>query len=295
MSKRRPESTLSRALPLDAGATSDYIPGVLRGIIALAVAIGFVTPSAFAEKKWRTKEACTLIENEANDGDSFHVRVNKRHYIFRLLFVDTPESESSLPERIQEQANYFGITPEQSVKIGKEARKFSADFLSKPFTVFTQFDDAMGRSAKDRDYALITGADGRDLGVALVEAGLARIHGLQEVPEDYPSASTMRMRLKTAESEAKKAKRGAWAYAGGPASPFDRLNAATPITPGEVTTSRSTPVYAINEPGRVLGYLTPGKTITTVSAEANGMVRVRFTSSAGQAFEGLCRRSDIGL
>jgi len=42
----------------------------------------------------------------------------------RLYFVDTPESDSRFPERNAEQAAYFGITPEQSVQAGKEAREF---------------------------------------------------------------------------------------------------------------------------------------------------------------------------
>ncbi len=268
-----------------------------QALLRLSLVLVFVAQGAEAAKAWRTKEDCTLIENEANDGDSFHVRVNKRHYIFRLLFVDTPESDDGLPERVKEQAAYFGISPEDAVKVGKEAVKFSREFLSKPFTVYTQFDDAMGRSAKDRDYAIITGADGRDLGVALVEAGLARIHGLQETPEDEVSVSKMNMRLKTAENQAKNAKRGAWAYAagGGIGSRFEQLNPTLPITERTMTTSRSTPVYDIKDASRILGHLTPGKEIKVLRAESPVMVRVTFVTSSGQTYEGLCRRTDLGL
>lgn len=169
--------------------------------------------SSEAEKKWRTKTECTLIPNESNDGDSFHVRVGGRHYIFRLLFVDCPETDDRVPDRLKEQAAYWGVMEKDIPKLGKQAARFTEDFLKKPFTVYTQFDDAMGASKKDRDYALITGADGRDLGQALVAEGLARIHGVDEAPPDGPSVTAIRMRLKGAESEARKAGRGAWGVA----------------------------------------------------------------------------------
>ena len=44
--------------------------------------------------EWETIRGCRLIENESNDGDSFHVEADGEEKIFRLYFVDTPESES---------------------------------------------------------------------------------------------------------------------------------------------------------------------------------------------------------
>jgi endonuclease YncB( thermonuclease family) len=35
------------------------------------------------------------MENASNDGDSFHVKADGEERIFRLYFVDTPESESA--------------------------------------------------------------------------------------------------------------------------------------------------------------------------------------------------------
>ena len=62
-------------------------------------------------------KGCTLLTNQSNDGDSFHVRTpDGKEHIFRLYFVDTPEAENSFPDRVAEQAQYFGIgsdpTPE---------------------------------------------------------------------------------------------------------------------------------------------------------------------------------------
>lgn len=263
----------------------------MRRIIQGAVCLVLLTGGhVWAEKAWRTKEGCTLIENEANDGDSFHVKVSRRHYIFRLLWVDTPETENRFPERVAEQAEYFGITPEQARQIGKEAVKFSAAFLKEPFTVYTQFDDAMGASDKDRDYAIIKSGD-TYLMEALVSNGLARIHGLQEMPDDGPSVNAMRGRLKGLESDARKNRRGAWGLAAGNVLPPGLV----PVTQHQRTVQRTTAIFAADDPSRLLGNVTPGKTITVLRAESAVMVRVRIDLSDGRSVEGLCRRADLGL
>lgn len=265
----------------------------LIALLILLAGLAFPRP-AEAAKKWRIKEGCTLIENEANDGDSFHVRVNKRHYIFRLLWVDTPESDNRFPDRVAEQAAYFGITPEQSIQIGKDAVEFSAAFLREPFTVFTQFDDAMGSSEKDRDYAVIKSGD-TYLMEALVSNGLARIHGFQEMPDDGPSVSTIRMRLKGMESEARKARRGAWGLAGAASSGPGLPSLTTPLSEQTLTVARTTAVYAPDDPSRLMGNITPGKTITVLRAEGAGLARIRIALADGRTIEGLCRRADLGL
>lgn len=264
---------------------------IVRWLLLTAAAFAVACPApAHAGKKWRTKENCTLIENEANDGDSFHIRVNKRRYIFRLLWVDTPETEMRFPERVAEQAAYFGITPEQATRVGKEAVKFSANFLKEPFTLFTQFDDAMGASSKDREYAVIKSGD-TYLMEALVSNGLARIFGLQELPEDGPSLSTMRMRLKGLEADAKRNKRGAWAYA----QDDGARPGLAPVAEQALTVARTTAVFATDNPARLLGNLTPGMNITVLRAETPVLVRVRFNLSDGRSLEGLCRRAELGL
>ena len=83
------------------------------GLLGLAACLlAAAPPDARAAKKWREYTGCNVIPNASNDGDSFHVKpsnIKTRRYLFRLYFVDTPESEKSLPERLQEQADYFGI------------------------------------------------------------------------------------------------------------------------------------------------------------------------------------------
>lgn len=260
-----------------------FVRWVTRWLLGALLVAG--TQQACAAKKWRLKEGCTLIDHPANDGDSFHVRVNKRHYLFRLYWVDTPETDLSLPERVAEQAAYFGLSPEETVKVGKEAEAFSRKFLQGSFTVHTKFADAMGRSARDRDYAIIE-KDGTYLHVELVRAGLARIHGLEEVSEDMPSLGTMRMRLKAAEAEAKREARGGWSR--------HRDGGKVAAYTGPYTLPRSVTVLDLQDPTRALGVLRAGAGIEVLGPESTVLTRIRF--QAGEASrEGLCRTVELGL
>ncbi len=131
--------------------------------------------------EWQTLRGCTFVPNEWNDGDSFHVRHQGQEYIFRLYFADTPESEDSLPERVAEQAEHFGITPTQSVQAGIAAKKETARFLDAPFTVITRFQAAPGPSKMTRFYAFVIPAPARkDL------ASLRIISAIRGSPFWYP-------------------------------------------------------------------------------------------------------------
>ena len=115
--------------------------------------------------------------------------------IFRLYFVDTPEEERVYADRIAEQAAYFGISADAALEIGREASEFTKLALAKPFTIYTRWRRALGRSAIWRYYAIVVTADGHDLNELLVSAGLARIYGTRTpLPDgrdsrDIPGAS----------------------------------------------------------------------------------------------------------
>ena len=64
----------------------------MKAAAVYALLLWLCTP-AFAGE-WETIRGCRLIENESNDGDSFHVKADGEERIFRLYFVDTPEAES---------------------------------------------------------------------------------------------------------------------------------------------------------------------------------------------------------
>jgi endonuclease YncB( thermonuclease family) len=170
-----------------------------------------LAPSVRADK-WTTFEDCTLIERDANDGDSFHVRnAKKRAYLFRLYFVDTPETDRRYPDRLREQGEYFGGLAEREVlALGKEAAEFADRWLREgPFTVHTQYHDARGASDKKRYFAILE-RDGKPLADHLVENGYARIHGLFVTPPGAATEKAYGLRLRGLEKEAKKAGRGGW-------------------------------------------------------------------------------------
>jgi hypothetical protein len=77
----------------------------------------FLCSQSFASD-WQTLRNCRLIENESNDGDSFHVEADGEERTFRLYFVDTPEGDaddSRVQDRIAKQAAEFGISEKESV------------------------------------------------------------------------------------------------------------------------------------------------------------------------------------
>jgi endonuclease YncB( thermonuclease family) len=163
--------------------------------------------------QWQKLTDCRFVDHPANDGDSFHTVWQGQDYIFRLYFVDTAETDKSLKDRIAEQAAYWGITPEQTVALGKRAVTFTREHLAKngPLTVQTRWRDALGRSKQGRVYALVTDARGRDLGELLVSQGLARIFGMNTNLPDGSDSRVYTARLRKAEAEAKRARRGGWA------------------------------------------------------------------------------------
>lgn len=160
---------------------------------------------------WEVIKGCRLIQNESNDGDSFHVKADGEERIFRLYFVDTPESEDGgrVAERVKEQAELFGITEEESVEMGKKAAAFTRSVLSRPFTVTTRGQNALGASKIPREYAFIETADGEDLGEMLVSRGLARAFGASAAPPGG-TVNSLRAKYDRLESRARRERVGAW-------------------------------------------------------------------------------------
>jgi endonuclease YncB( thermonuclease family) len=165
---------------------------------------------------YETFPGCRFEEHRQNDGDSFRVKLpDGRVEQFRLYFVDCPESEfrsyrggATNHARIRDQAQDFGISDQQAVRIGSRAKSRVARLLaSGSFTVHTRWEDPFG----DRRYhAFILSADGEMLDETLVREGLARIHTKgAELPDGTP-VKIHQGRLREIEREARKARRGAW-------------------------------------------------------------------------------------
>ena len=88
-----------------------------------------------------------LMNNTANDGDSFFVESEGKSFHVRLYFVDCPETSTSSKNdarRVREQTRYFGLSQAtRTIHFGNEAITFIERILSKPFTVHTAFASAL--------------------------------------------------------------------------------------------------------------------------------------------------------
>ena len=196
-------------------ATAQPAAALKRSV--LSCLLGFAlcpTLPLFAQQKstdpWEVLEECRLVTNAIVDGDSFHARHDGREYIFRLYFVDTPESDAALTERAKDQAAYFGISPEDIPRAGRLAAQFTREALSHSnLTVITRWQNAMGRSSLARFYAVVL-VNGKNLAEELVAHGLARIHGLRANWPDGPRSTTFINKLKNLELTAREQKRGVW-------------------------------------------------------------------------------------
>ena len=155
-----------------------------------------------------------LVNNLANDGDSFFVESDEKSFHVRLYFVDCPEtsiSSKSDAQRVREQTRYFGLShATRTIHFGNEAKTFVERILAKPFTVHTAFASALGRSAKGRVYGFVTTADGDDLASLLVKNGFARTHGIgRKTPNGIPR-NEMIERLRDLETSAMLKRIGIW-------------------------------------------------------------------------------------
>lgn len=180
--------------------------------LLVAPLFGQIAPTkAPAAKLWEKLENVTYLPQRWDDGDSFHVRTaDGRELILRLYFVDTCEEEKVYADRIRDQAKYFAVSEETAMGLGHVASAYTKLALDKPFTVWTRWHKALGRSKQQRYYAVILTPKGKDLAEELVSMGLARIYGTKITLYDGRTSTQYRERLAEIEAGAKTAKRGGW-------------------------------------------------------------------------------------
>ena len=181
----------------------------MRLLLLRLLFLGLCLSVAHAE--WTTLKDCELVPNAYGDGDSFHVHSGSQEMIARLYFVDTPETDDAFPERVKTQAEYFGLSVPETLKLGKKAEEFTKRTLAGRFTVVTQHQDARGRSREPRYYSYVLLNEGkRSLAALLVENGLARVFGMgTRSPEGVPEEAQWQ-ELRRLEAKAKAQKVGGW-------------------------------------------------------------------------------------
>jgi endonuclease YncB( thermonuclease family) len=189
-------------------------PRFLQFLLLFVAALAFADEQVITPKHTKTfkrYDNCEFVPGRYADGDSFMVMIGQQEFMMRLYYVDAPESDERFPDRNAEQAQYFGITPPESVAAGKAAKKFVADLLDgKKFTVYTRWASALGSSKLPRHYAVIE-VDGRGLADLLVENGFARLHGTKANHPSGTKADDYIATLQELETAAIAGKKGAWA------------------------------------------------------------------------------------
>ncbi|HEV8716246.1 MAG TPA: hypothetical protein VGX03_25900, partial [Candidatus Binatia bacterium] len=116
----------------------------------------FCESSAAKPKVWEKLTDCQYVPYAYNDGDSFRVKCGTDEFIVRLYFVDAPETDTKDHERTQEQTEYFGVTLENNIQAGVQARDAVDELLrAAPFVIWTRRASAAGRSKQLRYYGLV--------------------------------------------------------------------------------------------------------------------------------------------
>ncbi len=190
---------------------SQYFIAAVRLALLLSTgnAVSAHAQKAPASKPFERFDRCVLEPDQWTDGDSFRVHLpNGRLETFRLYFVDTTESRSR-GKRSDEQAAYFGLTREQAMELGQEAKEFTARALAKPFTIQTRWRPVFGPT---RYYAFVFTAEGDDLAELLVRKGLARVYGTRTPAPDGRDSRAYLGRLYRLEAEAKRNSLGGWRW-----------------------------------------------------------------------------------
>ncbi len=159
-------------------------------------------------------DGVVLVESRGNDGDSFRISHKGKEFNLRLYYIDCPESQTATTadaRRLREQTRYFGLPDAaRTLEYGHRAAAFTRRKLAKPFTVYTAFATAPGRSKEGRIYGFVITEDGQDLATLLVKNGYARSHGVRRALPDGTHRDEATARLDDQETVAVLTRKGIW-------------------------------------------------------------------------------------
>lgn len=184
---------------------------MLKTFIPMALLIAAITAPA---AELQRLDGATLVNSGGNDGDSFQVLHHGQKQIIRLYYVDCPETRATTSAdagRVREQTRYFGLPSADRIFFyGKKAAAFTKQQLARPFTVYTSYADARGRSEAGRVYGFVTTADGKDLATLLIQNGYARSFGVRRALPDGTHRDETTAQLDDQETVAMLKRKGIW-------------------------------------------------------------------------------------
>jgi endonuclease YncB( thermonuclease family) len=185
------------------------VKALILRIAVLAAVLAAAPAWSAATRSWATLTNCQYIAAKDNDGDSFRIRSGTNEYNVRLYFVDAPELNLVYPERTREQSEYFGVTLDDTLRGGREARDLVASRLKEPFIVRTRWASAAGRAIEPRFYTFVQ-VGTNELAEILIRQGLAQPKGVRPNLPGGEKAADYQERLLKLEVEARKQRIGLW-------------------------------------------------------------------------------------
>ncbi len=115
----------------------------------------------------------TFVDAPTNTGDRFLISANDQQIPVHLLWVSCPSPLADDAASLKYHSQYFGISDEDTVALGRQAQEFTASYLKdKPLRVFTRWQ-------KDKNGAVLASVLPSELGDfagILVDNGLAAIN-----------------------------------------------------------------------------------------------------------------------
>src|SRR5436190_23174809 len=109
--------------------------------LLILILSGLATTPCLASAPWVTLQGGHYLIKRPNDGDSFHASVEGHEYIFRLYFIDAPETSAEFRDRVEEQAKYFRVAVDQVLELGDLAKQFTRENLRASLLVRISWED----------------------------------------------------------------------------------------------------------------------------------------------------------
>jgi endonuclease YncB( thermonuclease family) len=160
---------------------------------------------------------CRLVEDPANDGDTFRVHTPQDAFQFRLYWVETVPLNGGSPDVIREFMDHFELKTEDRLReLAAEARDFTVNTLrSVHFRLFTKWEKDATGAVLCFAYVMDSSAASPqllNLAELLVQNGLAIIRPATiPLPEPATTPGDFQNQLTAAEDEAKRLLCGGWA------------------------------------------------------------------------------------
>ncbi len=191
-------------------------------VAAVPVGVAQVPPGQSADAgrsplpEFKVFPKARFIESRANEADTLRFKVSdtEDEHVFVLYFVDALDTTSTHPQRVQEQARYFGVSSQRVIEEGQRAAAYVTKLLKEhPCSVMTRWEEVPGLS---RYYALvlveISAGKWVYLADLLVQQGYARVAGVTtSLPSDSRSMNEYALELQTLRKRAEQQKEGIWA------------------------------------------------------------------------------------